>query len=204
MLDSRPPFVWISNSEDEGYAMEVSELAKSLGVDLQIKYRVSDQELVTTLNQASLLLYTSRLEPFGFAPLEGNACGLPVVAVAEGGVRETIQDGVNGFLVDAEPESIARAADRLLQNPTLAREMGENAALHVQRTWSLESCVDRLEAFLRDAVSPRTWPARIVKKRMRLEFPNGNGSSLNRFVQPSLSENHGMVNAGTNEATLGG
>lgn len=153
LAEPRPPLVWISNSGSQTYKSEMSELARSLGVELRIEEAISDAELVTTLNKAALLLYTSRLEPFGFAPLEANACGLPVVGVAEGGVRETIRDGLNGFLVDPEPESIARAADRLLQDPALARQMGENAAVHVQQTWNVEGSVDRLETFLLRAVS---------------------------------------------------
>ena len=157
--EPRPPLVWIANSGDERYQSEVIELARSLGVDLQIKNAIPDAELVTTLNRATLLLYTSRLEPFGFAPLEANACGLPVVAVAEGGVRETVQDGVNGFLADRDPENIAGAINRLLQNPALARQMGENGALHVQGTWNVERSVDRLEAFLLRAVAEKSQPS---------------------------------------------
>jgi len=73
---------------------------------------VSDEELVEVLNRATALVYTSRLEPFGFAPLEANACATPVVAVAEGGVRETMRNGVNGILVDREPEPIAHALQK--------------------------------------------------------------------------------------------
>ena len=91
---------------------------------------------------------SSRLEPFGFAPLEANACGAPVVAVAEGGVRETVRDGLNGFLVDDEPDAIARAMDRLLSDPKLAKSMGERACEYVQREWNVERGVDRLEAYL--------------------------------------------------------
>src|SRR5260370_22123697 len=86
---------------------------------------VSDSELVTTLNKATLLLCTSRLEPFGFAALEANACGLPVVGVAEGGIRETVKDGVKGFLVEPDAESIARAVGQLLRNPSLAKQIGD-------------------------------------------------------------------------------
>jgi glycosyltransferase involved in cell wall biosynthesis len=153
LAEPRPPLVWIANSGNEAYQNTISELARSLGVELRIQLAVSDAELVATLNKAALLLYTSRLEPFGFAPLEANACGLPVVGVAEGGIRETVQDGVNGFLVDPEAESIARAANRLLQNPALARRMGEQAALDVQRNWNVEGSVDRLETILLQTVS---------------------------------------------------
>jgi hypothetical protein len=37
---------------------------------------ISDAELVTIFNRAILVVYTSRLEPFGFAPREANACAL--------------------------------------------------------------------------------------------------------------------------------
>lgn len=151
--EPRPPLVWIANSGSETYKSTIKELAGSLGVELRIQMAVSDSELVATLNKAALLLCTSRLEPFGFAPLEANACGLPVVGVAEGGLRETVQDGVNGFLVDPEPESIARAANQLLQDPALARQMGEQAAVNVQQTWNVERCVDRLETILLQVVS---------------------------------------------------
>jgi glycosyltransferase involved in cell wall biosynthesis len=153
--EPRPPLVWIANSGNESYQTSICELARSLGVDLRIQGAISDAQLVTILNQAALLLCTSRLEPFGFAPLEANACGLPVVGVAEGGTRETIQDGVNGFLVDSAPESIACAAGRLLNDPGLAREMGERAAANVQRNWSVESSVDRLEGMLLQVVSTK-------------------------------------------------
>jgi glycosyltransferase involved in cell wall biosynthesis len=143
--------VWIANSINEAYRTEMFELARSLGVELRIQMAVSDDDLVTILNKATLLLYTSRLEPFGFAPLEANACGLPVVGIAEGGIRETVQDGVNGFLADPEAKSIAHAASQLLQNPALAREMGERAVLNVQQNWNVDSSVERLEEILLQA-----------------------------------------------------
>ena len=85
--EPRPPLVWIANSGNVAYEKMIRELASSLAVELRVQFAVSDAELVTKLNKAALLLYTSRLEPFGFAPLEANACGLPVVGIAEGGIR---------------------------------------------------------------------------------------------------------------------
>ena len=149
----RPRLVWIANSGNKYYEEEMRRLACTLGVELTVKEAISDAELVTILNRATLLIYTSRLEPFGFAPLEANACGLPVVAVAEGGVRETIKDGINGFLVDPEPAAIAQVMTRLLQNPDLARQIGQQAAAHVQEVWNVESSVDRLEGCLLEVVS---------------------------------------------------
>ena len=149
----RPRLVWIANSVDESYRKEMLELANALEVDLEVKSLVSDQELVEILNRAALLLYTPRLEPFGFAPLEANACATPVVAVAEGGVRETIKDGINGFLVDREPESVAEAINKLLRDPVLSRQMGESAAACVRKQWNVDLSIDRLEQHLLKVVS---------------------------------------------------
>ena len=112
--EPRPKLVWIGNGGVPEYLEEMKRLAGSLGVEFEVKKMIPDSEVVDILNRAALMLYTSQLEPFGLAPLEANACGTPVVAVAEGGVRETIKDGLNGFLVDAEPEAIAQAINRLL------------------------------------------------------------------------------------------
>ena len=150
--EPRPPLVWIANSGSESYRKEVSELARSLGVALRIQMTISDAELVTILNRATLLVCTSRLEPFGFAALEANACGLPVVGVAEGGIRETVKDGVNGLLVEPDAESVARAVEQLLGNPSLARQMGEAGVADVQEHWDVKQSVDRLERNLLEVV----------------------------------------------------
>src|SRR5262245_13950266 len=86
--------VWIGNIASPAYLGELQALAATLKIRFAPRVRVSDQEIVDTLNRGALMAYAPRLEPFGLAPLEANACGLPVVAVAEGGVRETIVDGL--------------------------------------------------------------------------------------------------------------
>ena len=146
--EPRPPLVWIANSGSESYREQISELARTLGVALRIQMAISDAALVTMLNRATLLVYTSRLEPFGFATLEANACGLPVVGVAEGGIRETVKDGENGFLVEPDAESVAHALDQLLSNPSLAKQMGEAGVVNVHENWAVEQSIDRLERHL--------------------------------------------------------
>ncbi len=114
--------------------------------------RISDKDVVDFLNRAAVFVYAPRLEPFGFAPLEASACGLPVVAVAEGGVRETVRDGVNGLLVDDDPEVVARAIERMLGDPAYASRLGTAGVEMVRREWSLPASIDRLEARLAEVV----------------------------------------------------
>jgi glycosyltransferase involved in cell wall biosynthesis len=56
-------------------------------------------------------------EPFGLVMIEAMACGTPIVAWPAGSVREVIDDGVTGFVVD----SIDAAADAVRRAATLDR-----------------------------------------------------------------------------------
>jgi len=148
----RPRFVWVGNLADERTYQEVKQLADRLGVNFSPKLKIDDGELVALLNRARLMIYAPRLEPFGLAPLEANACGLPVVAVAEGGIRETITDGVNGLLVESDPRALAGAIKRLLRDHKLADELGHNASKLVTECWGIDASIDRLEGRLREVV----------------------------------------------------
>lgn len=149
----RPKFIVVSNMVSEVYLKQMRQLADQSGVNFEVKYRIEDAELVDLLNRARMMLYAPRLEPFGLAPLEANACGLPVIAVAEGGVRESIQDGINGLLVEHDPESMAHAIERLLNDNELHGRISVRARELVQSKWSLERSIDALESMLKAELS---------------------------------------------------
>ena len=90
------------------------------------------QDVVHLLSGATAFCCPSVYEPFGLVNLEAMACGTAVVASDVGGIPEIVVDGVTGRLVhwDAtRPErfaaDLARALTELLEDPPLARRMGE-------------------------------------------------------------------------------
>jgi glycosyltransferase involved in cell wall biosynthesis len=150
-IPERPKLVWVGNyAVTEDFVQGLIDLAATLGVDLDLRQSISDNELVRLLSSASVFVYAPRLEPFGLAPLEANACGTPVVAVAEGGVRETVEHGVNGLLVENRPDALGEGVRLLLADPALARRLGETGRTLVRAKWSVEASVDRLERNLLD------------------------------------------------------
>jgi glycosyltransferase involved in cell wall biosynthesis len=155
----RPRLVWIANASWEEYYGEMRNLAESRDVTFEVRMNVSDKELVEILNRATAMVYAPRLEPFGLAPLEANACGLPVIAVAEGGVRESIIDGLNGLLVQHQPEAIAHAIQRLVQDKHLTAELSESGSKIVEQKWSVNSAVERLERQLTETATPEASPS---------------------------------------------
>lgn len=146
--EPRPRLICVANIIEPCYHSEVRKLAEEKGVALEIKQRISDSELVELLGRARVLAYAPRLEPFGYAILEANACGTPVVAVAEGGVRETVRDGQNGLLVDDDPRQMAEALGHLLKDEAYATKLGEQGARMVSLDWSQTQAQDRLENIL--------------------------------------------------------
>lgn len=146
--DRRPPLIWIGNMGNREYVAELRSLSEKLGVRFEPRERIPHDELVHLLNTASCLLYTSSLEPFGLAPLEANSCGLPVVAVAEGGVRETIIDGYNGFLRSRDPKVLALAVEEVMTDEALFNRLSVHARQTVRDHWTFEKAIDRIETAL--------------------------------------------------------
>jgi glycosyltransferase involved in cell wall biosynthesis len=143
-----PSLQWIGNSWSEEYLQEVTRQAEDLGIDFKAHLAVSHEEMLTILAGASLLAYAPRLEPFGYAPLECAAAGLPTVAVAEGGIRETVMHGVTGLLVQDDFHEMAEAINQLLKDSVLRKQLGTLARQGVLQNWTFEGAIDRLESEL--------------------------------------------------------
>jgi glycosyltransferase involved in cell wall biosynthesis len=155
----RPRLVWIANMVDDWYHEKMRSLAESHRVTFEARASIDDNQLVDILNRATAMVYAPRLEPFGLAPLEASACGLPVVAVAEGGVREAIIDGVNGLLVQHQPQMMAHAVQRLAHDKDLAAQLSKNGSKIVHEKWSVNAAVERLERQLTQAATAEASPS---------------------------------------------
>ncbi len=91
-------------------------------------------------------------EPFGLVGIEAMAHAKPVVAFRVGGIPEWLDDGASGLAVARkDTAAMAAAIERLLDDPALARRMGEQGRRRVAERFPRERHVERLEAALRDA-----------------------------------------------------
>lgn len=102
-------------------------LAEDLGVADRVTLRgqVPRDAMPGTFRSADAVVCTPWYEPFGIVPLEAMACGVPVVAAAVGGLRDTVVDRRTGIHVPPrDPEAIASALTLLLGDPALRAELG--------------------------------------------------------------------------------
>ncbi len=117
-----------------------------LGDHVRFVGAVPHEQLATYYAMADVCVVPSLTESFGLVALEAQAIGTPVVAAAVGGLREVVEDGVTGYLVDGhDPEDYAHAIADVLEDPVRKTEMGDEARRRAGRfTWL--RAVDRLAA----------------------------------------------------------
>ena len=97
----RQPLVIIGDGPD------ARRLRRLAGPTIRFTGRVSDAEVARLLARSRALVVTAT-EEFGIAAVEAQAAGRPVIALDEGGVTETVQEGRTGvFYEQATPEALA-------------------------------------------------------------------------------------------------
>jgi len=96
--------------------------------------RLTRAQIRPLLAAADVYLAPAELESFGIAALEARCAGLPVVAMAQGGVGEFIRNGQEGFLVHSDREMVKVTAD-LLTSPLLRVMQERNRRSEPEMTW---------------------------------------------------------------------
>src|SRR4051794_30690039 len=99
----RRPLVIVGNGPDE------RRLRRLAGPTVRFAGHLTDAQAAETLARARALVVTAT-EEFGIAAVEAQAAGRPVIALADGGVRESVLEGETGvFYERAEPDALAAA-----------------------------------------------------------------------------------------------
>jgi glycosyltransferase involved in cell wall biosynthesis len=111
-----------------GDGPELRRLRRLAGPTVTFMGRISDERVADLLARARALVVTAT-EEFGIAAVEALAAGRPVIALGEGGVRESVVEGVTGtFFERCEPDAVAAAVrgfDPLSIDPRACRSAAE-------------------------------------------------------------------------------
>jgi glycosyltransferase involved in cell wall biosynthesis len=103
-------------------------LAKELNIEDHVTFLgyVPDDKLPLLYSASDIFVLPAIYENFPFAILEAQATGLPVISTNVGGIPEFLVDNQNGFLIEhRDPTQLTQKVLTLLQNPKLAKEMGD-------------------------------------------------------------------------------
>lgn len=146
--EKRPRVKIASNLVNKAEKSYLQELAAQQRVGLELLTKLDSESLAVEYNRALLCVYAPVMEPFGLVPLEAMACETPVVGVAEGGVNDTVVDGLNGRLVARNPAVFAGAVQELLDDPARRAALGGQARDHILSEWSWEKSTKDVEQHL--------------------------------------------------------
>jgi len=133
------------------------EVAVTEGVQLKIVVGVSDRDLRRLYRGAVATMYLAQREPLGLVSLESQACGTPVIVADEGGLPETVRDGITGFCVPRDPQAAAYALAALAVPETRARMAC--AAREWASGWRWQVSADQVQEHLVEA-----WPRRAATR----------------------------------------
>ncbi len=150
-LARRPALRIIGDRHAAGEERLLHARAAAAGVVVSIETGLSDAALVAAYQGAIVAACASELEPFGLTALEAAACGTPVVAVREGGLREAVLESETGiFADDRNPTSIAAAINQLLTDPKHWNRLHRSGPDVVRERWTWERTGTALRAHLAD------------------------------------------------------
>jgi glycosyltransferase involved in cell wall biosynthesis len=85
-------------------------------------------------------------------PIEAFACGTPVIALSEGGYRETVIDGRNGFLLGNSSSEWAACLESLSKNPSRYVELCRNARRDAVEGWKWSAFWNRFDSVARKLI----------------------------------------------------
>ncbi|WP_024792015.1 glycosyltransferase family 4 protein [Lebetimonas sp. JS170] len=119
----------------------LKKLAKKLNVENKVLFlgEIENKELYKYINIADIFIQPSiGKEAFGITLIEAMACGVPVIASNNGGMKEIVKNGENGFLFDIDNK------EELKEKILKAMNMTFNTREYVKNNFTWENTVDNL------------------------------------------------------------
>jgi len=121
--------------------LHLEALAREQGIARAVSFTGLLEDLTRVYAALDVFAFPALNEGLGTALLMAMSWGLPVVAVASGGVPEAVEDGTSGLLA-AEPSGLAACILRLLRDPDLAKRLGRAARAATEQCFTADHMVE--------------------------------------------------------------
>jgi glycosyltransferase involved in cell wall biosynthesis len=178
----------IAGDGDHRPAVEEAIAARGLAHRVQLHGAVDEATKLRLLQRSWIHVTASECEGWGLTVTEAAACGTPTVAVAAGGLAESVVDGETGMLVENADE-MARVLDALIDDDVSRERLGQ-AALARTRGLTWERTARATLGALRDehargAAARRVLRNRVVASNMARASTVGAAVLVAQLVAPS-------------------
>ena len=136
------------------YHVELRRLVDSSGLGSRLAFAGHQDNIADVYAGIDLLVHAStRPEPFGRVLIEAMAAGVPVIASAQGGPVEIVEDGVTGLLVaPGSSDVLADAMSKILADATRRAAMGIAARRRAIEHFDIRRQVEALQSIYLDVL----------------------------------------------------
>jgi len=150
---------WLAGDGPERPAIE--EAIERSGLEQRVRClgKIAEQELVELYRRGDLFVMPNinvpgDMEGFGIVMLEAGVCGLPTLAADLEGIRDVIDEGVNGwFAPSGEADAFVERIQGLLDTPNELRKASKRTAEYVSSTFRWDNTAERYLDALRESGS---------------------------------------------------
>lgn len=130
--------------------------ARDFGLDAHFLGTIRHHQLPDLLQHADVFVLPSPREGHPKALIEAMSCGLPCVVSDCDGNRSLVKDGENGLLFPVgDAQTLANKMRRVLDNPVLARRLGERARQTIVAQFDIRTLLEREVSILRELAESR-------------------------------------------------
>lgn len=126
------------------------QTAERLGIADGVHFLGLRSDVADVLALFDVFLLTSHIEANPVSVLEAMAMGLPIVSTRVGSVPEAVRPGTGYLAEPGDAAGITAHVLALLQNPPLARAMGEAGRASVVNRWSVDQMVQQYESMIEE------------------------------------------------------
>jgi glycosyltransferase involved in cell wall biosynthesis len=125
---------------------DMKEIFENKGVINQVIFvgKIEREDVKNYLDAFDVFVYASTSETQGTIVTENMYVGKPIVAVAENGVGDLVESGVNGLSTKEDKKEFAQALQKIIDDSELRKELGQNAKKLAKEKYTTTACAQNL------------------------------------------------------------
>ena len=143
----------IIGEEGKEYRNYLEALIFKLNISDKVIFTGHRDDVPKILPYCKVLLVPSWNEPFGRVVIEAMAACIPVIGSNRGGIKEIIEDGINGYLVPPKSPSItAEKMIYLFHHKNIAKKMGNAGKETVRNKFNAQYYIQNIEKIIMESI----------------------------------------------------
>ena len=143
-----------SGNDGKEYLKTIESEIERRGLKNNVQFinSATQERLIYEYNKAKIVVHASQYETFGLIALEANACGVPVVSINQGPLKETIENGHNGYIAESfEDENLILFCKNILSDREYQYKTQINC-LNVAKQYDWNNTVKQLKEIYQELI----------------------------------------------------